>query len=72
MPQDLNANEAQSQAKIALYIAAKEAAEVVSSAFDLSRVQEDYHDKNNASIYSTGDKRIEVALEVLRIAWASK
>ncbi|WP_375449151.1 hypothetical protein [uncultured Nostoc sp.] len=72
MPQNLTPSEAQTQAKVELYIAAKEAAEVVRSALDLSKVQEDYDDKNNGSIYSTGEKRIQLALEVLKIAWASK
>lgn len=72
MPEAVSNIEVQNQARLALHLAAKEAAEVVKAALITNDTKENYEDKANASVYATGEKRIALALEILKIAWMPK
>ncbi|OKH31044.1 hypothetical protein NIES2101_41895 [Calothrix sp. HK-06] len=74
MTQNVSGNETQVQARIALYLAAKEAAEVLQSALAEADTQtkQNYDNQPDANFYSTGEKRIQLALEILKIAWSPK
>ncbi|MUG99805.1 hypothetical protein F7734_49060 [Scytonema sp. UIC 10036] len=73
MGDSLNANEAQSLAKKSLYLAADEAARIVKNAMNYNSPEGNAYASDSGGFSTSGEaKKIQLALEVLRIAWLSK